>query len=116
MEIAVIVLIAVLAFAVVLYPLFRRSAHGNGEREFGTGEVSALAAVGAGAQVPFADGAAAQDVGAPADEIEREVLRYRAAVRAGTVCRKCGQANPADSKFCFECGAQLARADAKEFE
>lgn len=50
------------------------------------------------------------------DELELEVQRYRAAVRAGTVCSKCGQANPADSSFCFDCGAALPLAEAREFE
>jgi hypothetical protein len=53
---------------------------------------------------------------AAADEIELEVQRYRAALRAGTLCGRCGQANPADSRFCFDCGAQLPLAEAREFD
>jgi ribosomal protein L40E len=113
MEMAVITFIAVIAFAAVLYPLFRRAPRDDDEREFGSGGVGAtLAPSGAGAATSHADALPPDAM----NDIEREVLRYRTAVRAGTVCRKCGQANPADSRFCFECGAQLARADAKEFE
>jgi hypothetical protein len=43
-------------------------------------------------------------------------MRYREALRANTVCRRCGQANPAGSRYCFECGSTLAAADAEEFE
>lgn len=117
MEMAVITLIALLAFAAVLYPLFKRGPAGDDEREFGMGsDDGALAPMAAGPATPLADVTTHDEPAAGGDDIEREVLRYRVAVRAGTVCRKCGQANPADSAFCFECGARLARADAKEFE
>jgi hypothetical protein len=48
--------------------------------------------------------------------VDEEVARYRSALRANTVCKRCGQANPAASRFCFECGRTLAAADAEEFE
>jgi uncharacterized OB-fold protein len=59
--------------------------------------------------------------GAPTDAmsdapIEEQVRRYREAVRADTICRRCGQANPPASRYCFECGRQLATADAEEFD
>jgi hypothetical protein len=39
--------------------------------------------------------------------IEREVLRFREALRAGTVCTRCSQANPPGSRFCGDCGRPL---------
>jgi ribosomal protein L40E len=48
--------------------------------------------------------------------VEEQVQRYRDAVRADTVCRRCGQANPPASRYCFECGRQLATKDAEEFD
>ena len=35
-----------------------------------------------------------------------------AALRAGTVCRRCGRANPSGSAFCAECGRRLRSARA----
>ena len=43
-------------------------------------------------------------------EIERDVLLYREALRAGTVCTRCGQANSAESRFCADCGRALVNA------
>ena len=118
MELLVITIIAVVAFALVLIPLFRRGPRGDDEREFGGGARTdaAFVPIGAGPATPIADVTEQDGREVAVDDVEREVLRYRTAVRAGTICRKCGQANPADSLFCFECGAQLQRADAKEFE
>lgn len=39
--------------------------------------------------------------------LEAEVARYRAALRAETVCPKCLEANPADSRYCADCGRAL---------
>jgi hypothetical protein len=125
MEMLVIAVIALVAFAAVLVPLFRRRPGVGDDREFenipqqaadtratpstapGSADVGASVSAGAGGEA-----------GAPlsADELELEVQRYRTAVRAGTVCRKCGQANPAESMFCFDCGERLPRDEAKEFE
>ena len=118
MELLVITIVAVVAFALVLIPLFRRGPRGDDEREFGSGtrREAPPAPMGAGPATPLADVTAHAGREVAADDVEREVLRYRTAVRAGTICRKCGQANPADSLFCFKCRAQLQRADAKEFE
>ncbi|HEX6938466.1 MAG TPA: zinc ribbon domain-containing protein [Longimicrobiales bacterium] len=46
---------------------------------------------------------------APLDDaaLDREVERYREAVRAGTVCARCRFANPAGSRFCADCGRRL---------
>ncbi|CAN5744656.1 hypothetical protein BH23GEM9_BH23GEM9_11140 [soil metagenome] len=73
------------------------------------GATSATSARRTDAEVPAAEAYAE-------DEVELEVQRYRAALRAGTICSKCGQANPADSSFCFDCGAQLPLTEAREFD
>jgi ribosomal protein L40E len=52
---------------------------------------------------------------APDDALEAEVARYREALRAGTICRKCGEANPPGSRFCADCGADLPVDDVQEF-
>lgn len=130
MEMLVIATVVLVAFAAVLVPLFRRRPGVGDEREFenippADTAVSPTAPGGAAdptahdaPYVPRAGAAEAntQAGAVPADPLEGEVMRYREAVRAGTVCRKCGQASPADSNYCFECGASLPRADAKEFE
>ena len=56
-------------------------------------------------------------VDAAAEEpIEDEIARYRVAVRAETLCARCGQANPAGSRYCYECGRSLPAVDAQEFD
>jgi len=40
--------------------------------------------------------------------LRAEVDRYREALRAGTLCGHCGQANDPGSRFCAECGKPLA--------
>ena len=143
MEMLLVGLVALVAFAAVLFPLFRRKVGAGDEREFenvppahnvtstvrpgidtsatpapAAPNAAKAAGTGHGAGgVPDA-GAAAHAAGAGGSDrdVEAEVLRYRAAVRAGTVCRKCGQANPAASVYCYECGERLPLADAKEFE
>jgi hypothetical protein len=53
---------------------------------------------------------------APKDPLEREVARYREALRAGTICGRCGEANPPGSRFCGECGGGLdGSEDSSEF-
>lgn len=44
---------------------------------------------------------------ADAGELEADIRRYREAVQAGTVCGRCRQANPADARYCGECGHAL---------
>jgi hypothetical protein len=44
--------------------------------------------------------------------IEADVARYREALRAGTVCARCAQANPSGSRFCGDCGKPLRDAAA----
>ncbi|HEY8484100.1 MAG TPA: hypothetical protein VIL13_05765 [Longimicrobiales bacterium] len=47
--------------------------------------------------------------GLPPDDaaLEAEVARYREALRAGTICRRCRYANPGGSRFCADCGRRL---------
>jgi hypothetical protein len=185
MEMLIIAVIAIVAFAAVLIPLFRKGPRGSDAREFEgdaappapaprqgtkksgrppaapttsatptappaaptapaaaptappaapTAPAAPVAdpAQGEGVVPPMvsgpvapvdATGAAQEPTGeagvppeAAEDELELEVQRYRAALRAGTICNKCGQANPADSAFCFDCGGALPRAEAREFE
>jgi hypothetical protein len=106
MEMLIIGLIAIAAFTAVLLPLLQRGRRAATEEEF-DGPAQAHAAPNIAA-----------DAGSPvvSDAIEAEILRYRSAVRAGTVCRKCGQANPDGSVYCYECGGRLPLADAKEYE
>jgi hypothetical protein len=42
--------------------------------------------------------------------LDADVRRYRDALRTGTVCGHCRQANPANSRFCSDCGRALARS------
>jgi hypothetical protein len=154
MEMLIIAVVAIIAFAAVLVPLFRRGQHAVDGDEFDSGNArpdeaaaarlpavrrdapeheaeplpEATAAgegvvppMAAGPATPIAPAGAILDDAPPGpapslDDIELEISRYRTALRAGTVCSKCGQANPADSSFCFECGAQLPLNEAREFD
>jgi ribosomal protein L40E len=84
MEIIIVVLVVVVAVVAVVLPLVLRG----------------------GAETLEADAAAG---GMSEAEIERQVLAYRAALRAGTLCRRCGAANPAGARFCHECGRRVRR-------
>lgn len=42
-----------------------------------------------------------------ADDLEQEIAAYRAALRAGTLCDRCGSANPEVALFCAACGRRL---------
>ena len=44
---------------------------------------------------------------AMADDLEREIAAYRAALRAGTLCDRCGSANVEVALFCATCGKHL---------
>jgi hypothetical protein len=48
--------------------------------------------------------------------LESEILAYRAALRAGTVCARCGFANAEDGRFCAECGRPLANVGQQKSE
>jgi hypothetical protein len=81
MEIIVVLLIVVAAVAAVLVPLVRR----GGDEPLET------------PGTPSLDDAS----------LEAEVVRYRAALRSGSLCRRCGEANPGGSRFCAACGRAL---------
>lgn len=90
MEIAVVLAIVLAAVAAVIVPLVR----------------------GGGAHDPELDPVGpvnATERHAPA-ETERLIETYRHALRAGTVCRRCGRPNPAGSRYCAECGRRLRGA------
>ena len=38
------------------------------------------------------------------EEIKKEVQRYRAAIKARTLCERCLTANPPKSNYCSACG------------
>ncbi len=88
MDILIVTVVALVAVAAVMYPILRP---GSGRRGPVIGDEKAL---------------------------EAEVGRYRAALRAGTLCLDCGQPNPDDSRFCARCGSTLiagrVEADAGE--
>ena len=43
----------------------------------------------------------------PAD-LDADMARYRAAMRAGTVCTRCSEASPPGSRYCMRCGRRIA--------
>jgi hypothetical protein len=87
MEIVLIAVLLLAGVAVVLRPLLARDA---------------------GAPDPTTTPAG--DDGADDRALAADVARYRAALRAGTVCARCKEANPPDSHFCADCGRQLGGA------
>ena len=40
-------------------------------------------------------------------ELEADILRYREALAADTVCSRCRHPNPPDALYCAECGREL---------
>lgn len=52
-------------------------------------------------------GAAPPPQDAVADDLEREIAAYRAALRSGTLCDRCGSANIGKALFCATCGTRL---------
>lgn len=44
---------------------------------------------------------------AMAEGLEQEIAAYRAALRAGTLCDRCGSPNPEAALFCAACGMRL---------
>ena len=86
MEIALIAALMMAAVAVVLRPLLRRDA-----------------------SAPDPTTTPEGDVAADERALAAEVTRYRTALRAGTVCKRCKQANPPGSRFCADCGRALAK-------
>ena len=41
------------------------------------------------------------------EALEGRIAGYRAALRTGTVCERCLRDNPANAKFCMECGQRM---------
>lgn len=82
MEILIVLLIAAAGVAAIILPLAR-------------GGTTPRQATTTGPH--FADDAA----------IDAEVERYRAALRAGTLCGRCRYPNPDASNFCADCGRPL---------
>ncbi|MHB1168073.1 MAG: hypothetical protein ACYC28_02170 [Longimicrobiales bacterium] len=97
METLLLVLIGLVAVAAVAYPLLRRSSGMDPHLDPDPGMIEATDAKSAGA------------VGPP--DLEQEILRYREALRAGTLCSKCSSANPPASRFCAACGNALTPAE-----
>lgn len=84
MEAAIIITLALVAFALIIVPIVR--------------------------------GAGGATDSMSLEPVEQQIERYRTALRADTLCGKCGQANPAASRYCYDCGRPLAVADAEEFD
>jgi len=91
MEIIVIAILGLAALTAVARPFFRTS-NGTGPFDDGLADDSPEARAAARA------------------ELESEILRYRRALRSGTVCTRCGQANPGDSRYCADCGRPLGKS------
>lgn len=88
MEMAVVALVALVAFGAVVWPLLRsRGETWDPHLEQDPGP---------------ATGEAALD---PA--LRAEIDGYREALRAGTVCARCAAANAVGSRFCAACGFGL---------
>ncbi len=97
METLLLVLIGLIAVGAVAYPLLRRSSGMDPHLDPDPSMVEATDAKSAGA------------VGPP--DVEQEILRYREALRAGTLCSKCSSANAPGSRFCATCGNALTPAN-----
>lgn len=98
MEIAVTIAIVVGVLAALIAPVLRRgTAHSSDLNTALEGDVAAAGSVAIG-------------------DVEAEIARYGEALRANTLCARCGQANPADAKYCYECGRRLPVLDAEEFD
>jgi hypothetical protein len=59
-----------------------------------------------------ARGAGAAAMASGDADLEAEIARVRAGIRAGLVCPECGFANDKGSKFCSACGHELERRPA----
>ena len=88
-----VVLVGVAALAAVFYPLMRSDTTPSGDVD-----------------VPVARDASAE--ASPDENIDAEIAQYRDALHAHTICDRCLQANPAGSKYCFECGRTLGKEPA----
>jgi ribosomal protein L40E len=125
MEIVILALLAILIVGAVIAPFFRGGGgHHADAAEYAVEPTSPAprppAAAGSPAPTatvataPAADSSVAGEMSGE-DELEAEIARYRDAIEAGTVCGRCGEANPADARFCRDCGKALPASDAQEF-
>ena len=125
MQIAIIVILALLVIAAVAWPLLRSTrGHHTDAQEFAVQPPSAPAAAPerpAAPDISAAQRTAARRSAAPADAptgdaaLEADIARYREALTTGTLCPRCGEANPVEAKFCRECGKALPASAAQEF-
>lgn len=96
MEVVVIVVLVIAALAAVLYPILRKGDEPAGQP----------------ARRPVQGAVATGDpVKSSARELEADVRRYREALRAGTLCRRCAEANGPSAQFCTRCGSALPRPE-----
>jgi hypothetical protein len=96
MEAIILGLLSLGTAVIVLRPLVRST--WNGYDWDGTASARSAEAAPAGS-TPTGDGEPG---------LRAEVDRYRDALRGGTLCDRCGQANAPGSRFCAECGRPLA--------
>jgi len=119
MQYVIVVLIAALAVALVMLPLLRR------QRGAAAGDMDAtpLPPPVARAPQPVVAGAPGETdaeempivasplpprrPGTELSATEEDVLRYREALRAHTICQFCSAASPPGSKYCKECGKKI---------
>jgi hypothetical protein len=116
MEVAIIVLLVLAALAAVLYPILTgRSRPAPPPEVAQRARARPRQAGGAAARErgPAGGSSAAAPASAADADTEAEVRRYRVALRAGTLCRRCAEANEPGARFCTRCGKPLpAAADA----
>jgi len=116
MEIVIIALLAILVIGAVAVPLFRGGrGHRADAQEFALGPAPAATVNGAGTAAAPAAAELPLTAAGTADALEAEVARYRSALVANTLCRRCGEANSPEARFCQECGKALPASDAQEF-
>lgn len=98
MELLIVAAIALVVVAAVAYPVLRGGPASDPHLDPDPSVLAATDAKSAGA------------IGSP--DVEREILAYRDALRAGTVCARCAAANPAASRFCAQCGKAIPQGTA----
>jgi hypothetical protein len=110
MDAVIIVLLVFAALAAVLYPIFRARQESPGAR---TGVRRGRPRAPAARRRATHAAAVASPAPAVPGDVAAEVARYRDALRAGTLCHRCAEANDAGSRFCARCGGALAPEQAE---
>ena len=111
MEIVILAVLAVLVIGAVVWPIVRRNSGDYADaREYAVGSAPPAAP-----PTPAVAPAGPEQPLSSDDALEVEVLRFREALVAGTLCARCGEANPADAKYCSDCGKPLPASDTQEF-